>query len=1272
MAERVAEHLIISLFVFLIVHKLDAVNPLVNSSITVQTLEGSGGGSGQITSSAEVTDIPFLSATIEDSVVQEELTNTAIVSSTEELFNIFLNVSERDEKSSSVDNLSVPNENSSENYFKNTAHRNLNENNVQLNPNLDFDIEETKKIDRNISNFKDQGSTTGKEHISVTGYNSSLFDEEDIFKQPFDEDSFNFLINDDSALNQNETIGLNNNEENTERRSRKLSNVSVSDPLLIDQIQSDSPNIESNAESPETTESFETVFNISARNNDSVNEKNYFNFEQADQPIDQTSYDNLGYLPKQIDNIFEVYHLSRKPDANFSNAANKSLADHIEEIILSRLPTYNVNNQQSHTTESPLEEDDISDIEPLYIRRGDIDPATEYDYGDEETEDGDDEVKEETQIGTTTPPEKGNTEDTNKAVETVEEEEEDDGGYEEKPQGASLAIVFDTTGSMHDDLVQVRIGAEKIMAAMLERPDKPIYNYVLVPFHDPKIGPVTVTTDHKVFREGLQRIVVWGGGDCPEMAVGAIKKAIEVSLPNSFIYVFTDARAKDFKLMNEVLSLIQRKQCRVVFVMTGDCGDNTHVGYKVFEKIATTSSGQIYSLNKTDVEKVLQYVRTTLQSRNVNLLSVNKPGPSKDKHNVFVDETLQEITVSVSGQNPQIDVVDPRGKPVNGSPQINTVLNLPNIKAVSIVAPEPGKWTVRVGSDSEHSVRSTGQSDIDFDFGFSKIPTHKMEETYHRPLKGDKNAILVQPSQKNIVYNLTTLKLIDLRGTEFQEYPLHTVPGKSDLFQGPMFVPPNDYFYLSVEGFDKDGFPIRRISQTAITGQNPEPPFVKMKPEVTGWLNKPVKLKCHIESLVPFTAMWFKNGVPLTSREQYQQTSELAWVVKNPTVGAEGNYTCYASNVAGSTTKGTWLTVTGPAPQVDTPAQVVSTPNGMAVLDCTVRSQLHYNITWARSSSNSSVLPDHNNIERIQSNGKWTIMPNGTLIINTVVVDDAGWYLCIAHNKGGQGEGPVYLTVKESIHVAVAPEKFEFQQGNQISLTCQATGIPEPKLTWKKNGKVLKEGSERKLQLRQYHRRLDLFMENADISDAGEYHCVAENDNDVVGLPVVLNCTATGSPTPIIRWSNKQNEILTNSKYQIQQDGSFIINNAQVTDSGEYICVAENKLGASNDLILLEVGTPPQMVHIPKDAGKEEAGYYICNVKNMFGEVHYEVQVNITGIGNSILQNNYLNFFFYNHNIIIYSLFFSNALYSILFGDHEVVISAMFWYSTVFIITSYL
>lgn len=54
-----------------------------------------------------------------------------------------------------------------------------------------------------------------------------------------------------------------------------------------------------------------------------------------------------------------------------------------------------------------------------------------------------------------------------------------------EPDAVSLAFVFDSTGSMWDDLEQLKKGAEDILNATLSRPDKPIHDFVFVPFNDP-------------------------------------------------------------------------------------------------------------------------------------------------------------------------------------------------------------------------------------------------------------------------------------------------------------------------------------------------------------------------------------------------------------------------------------------------------------------------------------------------------------------------------------------------------------------------------------------------------------------------------------------------------------------------------------------------------------------------------------------------------------------------------------------------------------------
>ncbi|XP_068096243.1 hemicentin-1 isoform X2 [Hyperolius riggenbachi] len=768
----------------------------------------------------------------------------------------------------------------------------------------------------------------------------------------------------------------------------------------------------------------------------------------------------------------------------------------------------------------------------------------------------------------------------------------------ETTDGAStLAFVFDVTGSMYDDLVQVIDGASKILETSLNRPKKPLYNFALVPFHDPEIGPVTITTDPEIFQKELKELYVQGGGDCPEMSVGAIKIALEISLPGSFIYVFTDARSKDYQLANDVLQLIQQKQSQVVFVLTGDCDDRSHVGYKVYEEIASTSSGQVFHLDKKQVNEVLKWVEEAVQASKVHLVSTDHLSEASLTWEIPFDPSLKEVTVSLSGPLPDIQLYDPLGRQMKPETGLNELLNIHNsAKVLNIKEPASGTWKIKTSSNGRHSVRITGVSTIDFRAGFSNKLTSDFSKMSSRPIEGILTYVLLNTTGLQHPGRIDRLDLLTTSGMLLQSIPVKYYPGRVpyEIWNVTAFTPPNEAFFLRITGYDKDDYLFQRASSVSFSNIIPGQPKVSMPKVTPGYYLQPGHIICSVESLIPINVHFSKNGIRLGPEQKFQESANASWIISNVSSLDEGYYDCFATSRAGSGRAQTFLDVNEPPPVIKVSNAITINIGKQVILTCDVLSGVRYNLTWLR-----------NDIDLRQGSISGIhVQRNNSLKIKSVDITDAGEYVCSATNEGGTTTASVALTVQDPPKVVVEPQNQTFTKGSSIKLKCTATGHPAPQTVWTHNGMFLTYSSRYVIT-----QDGSFIIKNAMDRDAGDYTCLAANSAGTdsqtsilvyIEAPAVtvvrremlvafdaetiLECKPSGIPVPHVDWFKGDVKLNASARFHIDHSlGTLRIKNTQYSDAGLYTCEARNDAGISNGKISITVGSAPVFIQRPND-----------------------------------------------------------------------------------------
>ncbi|ROL52635.1 B-cell receptor CD22 [Anabarilius grahami] len=286
-----------------------------------------------------------------------------------------------------------------------------------------------------------------------------------------------------------------------------------------------------------------------------------------------------------------------------------------------------------------------------------------------------------------------------------------------------------------------------------------------------------------------------------------------------------------------------------------------------------------------------------------------------------------------------------------------------------------------------------------------------------------------------------------------------------------------------------------------------------------------------------------------------------------------------------------------------------SPPQGEPTFTCTVTHQLQQNITKSQNKSRtlrvqyapkntsahvspsgfvlegrSVTLSCSSDANPPELNYTWyrdteehlkPVQTGQNLTINNTNPTHSGRYVCTAQNKHGAQNASVLLDVQyapKSTSAHVSPSGFVLE-GRSVTLSCSSdANPPELNYTWYRD-------TEEHLKPVQTGQNLTII--NTNPTHSGRYVYAPKSTSAHVspsgfvleGRSVTLSCSSDANPPELnYTWYRDTEEHLK----PVQTGQNLTINNTNPTHSGRYVCTAQNKHGAQNASVLLDVQYAPK------------------------------------------------------------------------------------------------
>ncbi|XP_039469096.1 B-cell receptor CD22-like [Oreochromis aureus] len=164
------------------------------------------------------------------------------------------------------------------------------------------------------------------------------------------------------------------------------------------------------------------------------------------------------------------------------------------------------------------------------------------------------------------------------------------------------------------------------------------------------------------------------------------------------------------------------------------------------------------------------------------------------------------------------------------------------------------------------------------------------------------------------------------------------------------------------------------------------------------------------------------------------------------------------------------------------------------------------------------------------------------------VGDDDSSYSCAIKGHEGYRSAAVYDPKPPSVSVSPSGE---IKEGNSVTLTCSSEANPAATYVWyKRNSQPLSKNPQ-------------LILSSIQSSDSGQYYyapkfvsvTVSPSNEFREGGAVTLTCSSDANPAAQYSWYKK------NGQKPLSNERQLSFSSIQPSDSGEYYCTAQNKVG---------------------------------------------------------------------------------------------------------------